>query len=201
MIYFTSDLHLGHLNIIRYCSRPFELTQEGVAECDRFLIGNYCSVVKDDDFVFNLGDLAFFGGSEERKRYYQEVCRQLPGHKVMLRGNHDRQSDEYYLGCGFLDIQDYLVFEDFFICHYPLCHDEHEPENDPSRRLKEEFVRHSCHTLIHGHTHTRSPEDEFADRINVCVDNPATHYRPVTIDNLPVSLIEQYVNNLLTKAH
>ena len=44
--WFTSDLHFGHKNIIKYCRRPWATT----AEMDAALIENWNAVVgKDDD--------------------------------------------------------------------------------------------------------------------------------------------------------
>ena len=55
MIWFTSDLHLNHMNILKYepISRPFDT----VEEMNETLIGNWNACVKDDDTVFILGDL------------------------------------------------------------------------------------------------------------------------------------------------
>lgn len=53
-IFYTSDWHFGHKNIIRYCNRPFDLSDEGVAQCTDFIKKEYCSVVGPDDFVFFL---------------------------------------------------------------------------------------------------------------------------------------------------
>ena len=55
MVYFTSDLHLGHRNIISLQYRPFE----SVEEMDRALIDNFNSVVKKNDTVFILGDICY----------------------------------------------------------------------------------------------------------------------------------------------
>ena len=53
MIYFTSDMHLGHEAIIRMQNRPFENAEE----MNRILIENYNSVVQKNDTVYFLGDI------------------------------------------------------------------------------------------------------------------------------------------------
>lgn len=37
-LFITSDLHLGHKNIIQYCNRPFDFTDQGIEESDDFLL-------------------------------------------------------------------------------------------------------------------------------------------------------------------
>ena len=53
MIFFTSDLHLGHKNIIRLCGRPFE----SVEEMDEILIDNWNKKIHRCDTVYILGDI------------------------------------------------------------------------------------------------------------------------------------------------
>ncbi len=50
MIYFTSDLHLGHRGIIEMQNRPFE----NVQEMNQVLIRNYNAVVHKNDTVYIL---------------------------------------------------------------------------------------------------------------------------------------------------
>lgn len=49
MIFFTSDLHLGHEGILKYCHRPFA----GVEEMNSTLIRNYNAVVNKVLFMFH----------------------------------------------------------------------------------------------------------------------------------------------------
>lgn len=51
-IWFTSDTHFGHKNILRFCKRPWNT----VEEMDEGLIQNWNKVVGKDDIVFHLGD-------------------------------------------------------------------------------------------------------------------------------------------------
>ena len=53
-IFFTSDFHVGHTNVIRFDGRPFK----DVDEMNQSLIDNWNSVVGDEDVVFYLGDLS-----------------------------------------------------------------------------------------------------------------------------------------------
>ena len=79
-IWFTSDTHFGHENIIRYCNRPFRNAEEMNAE----LIRRWRATVPEDGTVFHLGDFAH-GGS----RLWNDILSALPGRKYLILGNHD----------------------------------------------------------------------------------------------------------------
>ncbi|UTY40724.1 hypothetical protein NMU03_08205 [Allocoprobacillus halotolerans] len=77
MIYFTSDLHLGHENIIRLNDRPFE----NVEDMNRVLIQNWNSFVKKNDFIYILGDLTMKLPLEKAN----QIISRLNGRKILIR--------------------------------------------------------------------------------------------------------------------
>ena len=76
--FFTSDTHLGHYNIIRYCNRPFKTADE----MDEKIISNWNSVVKSKDTVYHIGDFCFGDAKDYLDR--------LNGHIIFVQGNHDK---------------------------------------------------------------------------------------------------------------
>lgn len=55
MIYYISDLHFGHQNVIGMDGRPFET----IEEMDETLIRLWNERVTDDDDVYIVGDFAY----------------------------------------------------------------------------------------------------------------------------------------------
>jgi len=82
-ILLIADLHLGHANIIRYCSRPFPAGDPD--EMDRVLVANWNAVVAPGTRVFHLGDLRY-GKTAPPAAMYRE---QLRGDIEFIAGNHD----------------------------------------------------------------------------------------------------------------
>ena len=80
MILFTADLHLGHKNIIRHCSRPFSSVQE----MDEQLISAWNSKVRQNDSVYIIGDLIFRSAASP-----ESYLSSLHGKKHLIIGNHD----------------------------------------------------------------------------------------------------------------
>ena len=80
-IFFTSDTHFGHANIIKFCSRPFK----DASHMNQMLINNWNSVVKAEDTVYHLGDFGF-----AHPRVIEGIIRQLNGTKFLIFGNHDK---------------------------------------------------------------------------------------------------------------
>ena len=70
MNYFTSDLHLGHRNIIRLCNRPFAT----IEEMDETLIRNWNAKVTNGDTVYILGDL-LFRNEKPAEEYLKQASR------------------------------------------------------------------------------------------------------------------------------
>lgn len=79
-VFFTSNTHFNHTNIIKFCNRPFK----NVEEMDETLISNWNRVIGTDDCVFHLGDFCL-GGSAE----WTKVLDRLNGKIYLILGNHD----------------------------------------------------------------------------------------------------------------
>ena len=82
-VFFTSDTHFYHANIINFCSRPFK----NVEVMNETLIANWNSVVGPDDIVFHLGDFCL-GGSAE----WTNILNRLNGKIYLIVGNHDTKN-------------------------------------------------------------------------------------------------------------
>lgn len=81
-VFFTSDLHFGHKNVLKFDQRPFFT----VSEMDNALIENWNKKVRQGDLVYVLGDM--FWNSEVE--YVQNILKTLNGQIVLIKGNHDK---------------------------------------------------------------------------------------------------------------
>ena len=82
-IFFISDTHWNHSNIIKFCDRPFK----DVEEMNYKLIENWNKKVPADGLVFHLGDFAW-GGYE----FWKKIREQLNGDIILIKGNHDQKN-------------------------------------------------------------------------------------------------------------
>ena len=125
MIYFTSDLHLGHENAIKLCNRPFG----SVEEMDETLIQNWNSRVTNNDTIYILGDMMF-----RIHKPPEEYLSRLKGKKHLLLGNHDKTwIKKCDLSKWFVSVNDLLHTSDgqhnISLCHYPMMSFPHMRRN------------------------------------------------------------------------
>ena len=112
-VFFTSDFHFDHRNIIAYCQRPFA----SVEEMNESLIERFNETVGTSDTVYILGDLVM--GRD------LSCVERLNGRKFLLMGNHDRLPPEAYEAIGVEVIRENGVkakefqYEGFRIVHSP----------------------------------------------------------------------------------
>ncbi|MBQ3664432.1 MAG: metallophosphoesterase family protein [Clostridia bacterium] len=182
-IFYISDLHLGHANVIRFDNRPFA----DLDEMHREIIGRWNAAVTDEDTVYILGD--FCWGKEADWLLYLP---QLSGQKVLIRGNHDPKQFGAEVRKYFQDIREYKEITDsrkhVILCHYPI----------PFHRAD---YSAAC-WMLYGHVHiTRERQymDRFRSQIKAncrergdCVGNwinvgcmmPWMDYTPQTLDRI-----------------
>lgn len=87
MIYFTSDTHFGHANIIEYCKRPFRDT----LEMDSMLIEKWNERIGVSDTIYHLGDFTL-----GKLDFFETILWQLNGRLRILPGSHDHRWLEKY---------------------------------------------------------------------------------------------------------
>lgn len=131
-IWFTSDLHFGHRNIINFCNRPWENT----TQMEKGLIENWNNTVDDNDIVFVLGDTFWFNDSHRIRK----VLAQLKGKDIyLIPGNHD-DFDSYHrvddprihlcadvVCCWFTE--ENKPIKEVWLSHYPMMTWPHRERN------------------------------------------------------------------------
>ena len=68
MIWFTSDTHFGHKNIIKYCERPFK----SIEHMNFIMTLNWNNLVKPKDTVWHLGDFCL-GSPKMAREYFSKL--------------------------------------------------------------------------------------------------------------------------------
>lgn len=170
-IWFTSDMHYGHANIIKYANRPFK----HVDEMDRTMIERWNQVVRPDDTVWVLGDVAFY---KDTARTTSLIAR-LPGKKHLVWGNHDKQlRKDAQFKAQFLSVNDmtettvqdpdgYGGNQKIVLCHYAL-----------RTWNKSHFGSWS----LYGHSHGSLPDDPHSLSVDIGVD--CWDFMPVSYDQV-----------------
>lgn len=197
-IFFTSDLHIGHENAIKFDNRPFK----DLDDMHRGIIRNFNNTVPVDGLTYFLGDVATHG-SELTK----SIIQQLNGTKVLILGNHDKGAQACY-NMGFDVVLNNAMFtlqkEQVTMSHCPLRGLYREDTKD-MKGAKEGELWHGEHRhpdfsipnygQFHLHGHIHSPNGGKSEKIlgrQFDVGLPANKYRPVHINE-----IEQWI--MLTK--
>lgn len=116
-LWFTSDTHFGHANIITYSRRPYK----DVAHMNEALIQNWNALVQPEDTIYHLGDFAMGPKTE-----HQSFFRRLHGRKVLVRGNHD-QSHEKMIAMGWDEVsitrEEVIEGKVVYMAHVPVGND------------------------------------------------------------------------------
>lgn len=167
VIYTIADLHLQHFNIIGYCSRPFST----VEEMNKVLINNWNNIVKDNDIIYFLGDMAL-----GEKEVIKSLVKRLNGKIYMVKGNHDKHfSTKFWLECGIKETlpQGYklIIGEGINKRKYILSHQPLEDKEIPKGYIN-----------LHGHIHNTVLNDKFNPNIHRCVSVEMIGYKPVLLE-------------------
>lgn len=180
-VWFTSDLHLGHANIIKFCNRPFD----SVEEMNSAIIERINRRVPEKAVLFVLGD-AVMGK-------ISETLPLLAGIKATVKlvpGNHDRcwggngassekWVERYRQEGGVSEVLDGLVKETFQGQQFTLCHFPTTGDSREETRFAEH--RPSCSGwILHGHTHGAWRQN--GEMIDVGIDSWGG--RPVSIEEI-----------------
>ena len=165
-VFFTSDFHMYHQNVLKFDDRPFN----DVHEMHIAIEERWNDVVGPDDVVVYLGDLSFARGDD--KSFVEGMMNNLNGTIHYVLGNHDRVSDIKKIN-KFASVQDYLEVnikymqldeslngvyvkrETLFCCmHYPI--------------LEWNKKYHGNSFMIHGHCHMNlfNNDKDWFDKIS-----------------------------------
>ena len=151
-----ADPHLGHKNISRF--RPFVLDS---ADNTLQFISSWRQTVSKRDYIIMLGDVAFDQES-------LDVIGNLPGRKVLIKGNHDDLVSTIAHTKVFEEIHGMIKYKGMWLTHCPIHPDEFRGKKGN----------------VHGHVHTKSImkgkwfwKHKDPRYINACVDVIVPQYK------------------------
>lgn len=153
-----TDTHFFHDNIVEWCGRPENHTN--------LMLKNARHYVAAQDTLIHLGDVIFYKYDKLKSMLDSIPCR-----KVLVMGNHDRKSRNWYMRNGFDYAADMIVIDDILLSHKPV-------KDFPTG------VRINIHGHFHNTDHRRH-EPEYNDWYNQeryrLLAMEYTDYKPVKL--------------------
>jgi calcineurin-like phosphoesterase family protein len=197
-VWFTSDTHFGHKNIVfgesewpdkELNTRKFTTTKQ----MNSYIVDTINKYVKEDDILIHLGDWSFGGITNIWEFRNQIICKNI----YLVLGNHDHHIKnnkllpntlQRHAQSLFVAVEHYLevLIDNILFCcmHFPI-----EEWNDRGNsKIKNSY-------MIHGHQHGKNRF--IPDRLDVGLDsifNLLGEYRPVNSDEI-IQLIKQLKND------
>ena len=168
-VFCIADTHFGHQKIIEYCRPQYADTDE----MDQDLVYRWNQVVRQQDIVYHMGDVALVGSSDERQRYVLDLLCQLHGEIRLVGGNHDNT----WIAEAFDAFYGVRERKRCLMSHIPI----HPAQLEDRFKLN-----------IHGHLHDKEvtcpfhldPRMQVTDRRYVCVSVEHTDYAPRPFDDI-----------------
>lgn len=191
-IWFTADIHLSHISILRFRPKRREAAgitlqelengnkEEVLQKYDKWLIEKWNNTIKKQDIVYILGDLCL-GNREQTER----LLNRLNGKKYLIIGNHDKSCrglENYFVWTGSIKEAKFNHEQFPFIrpdetfcvemCHYPLMAWNRKPHGSV----------HIC-GHIHG-AHDNLNKETGALRVDVGLDSEIAELGFVSLEKL-----------------
>ena len=170
-VWFTSDNHFFHRNVIKYCNRPFNNAEEMNEEMIRL----WNETVDTKDTVYLLGDFAF-----TNTKGVEALVKRLNGHIHWIWGNHDesmKNANGFVWSGHYKEVK--VDKQKFILSHYPMLSWNGSGKGS---------------IMLHGHCHGSLKDDETQLRMDVGVD--CHNFKPISSEFIIEEMNKRKANNL-----
>lgn len=165
-IYITTDWHLGHNMLWEEGHRPKDFEHR--------IIDNLEKTITRNDLLIHLGDVYF-----KNQEKWNNVCFTVDGHKVLVRGNHDKHGVSWFMDRGFDFVCDEFRLEIFgkkiLFTHCPV---------NMMSFINDRDVDFNIHGHSHGNAHRDEEHCDFYSDKHIEVAIEKFNYNPILLETL-----------------
>jgi len=148
-----TDTHFNHDRMVGFGRPP---------DYESRLVANLRNVVSEQDVLIHLGDVILYNPNQ-----IGLFLGRVPGRKILVRGNHDKKSNSWFMRNGFDFVADMIVLGEVIYSHSPV---QHFPDG----------VRWNVHGHFHDNDHRHEESAGWYDpvrHLKLAVED--TDYKPV----------------------
>ena len=186
-IWFTSDTHFGHENILIFEPKRLKLGAT-IKEVDEEIIQAINMRVRETDYLIMAGDIGLTSNPYLKECLDKIKCK----HRILIRGNHDKHTDGFYRKLGFewvftelklrvggyyFRVSHYPYRKPWWACIFPWQYKEKDRHKRPIDNGE---------WLLHGHIHSGGRKEGGqkikGKMINIGVD--VNNYFPLSTDDI-----------------